>query len=114
MSREIDYNFIINISEDGWFGNSIGPSQHFVHAIFRSIENGKYTLRSANKGISAIINPMGLVIDKIEANTDGTILLTEIKEVDKTIFSKYGNNIYFLLILIYIFLIFSFTKLKNE
>ena len=57
---------------------------------------------------------MGLVIDKMETNTEGTILLTEIKEVDKTIFSKYGNNIYFLLILIYIFLIFSFTKLKNE
>ena len=114
LSKEVDYNFIINISEDGWFGNSIGPSQHFAHAIFRSIENGKYTLRSANNGTSAIINPMGLVIDKIEANTEGTILLTEIKEVDKTIFSKYGNKIYFLLILIYIFLIFSFTKLKNE
>tara|TARA_B100000003_G_scaffold16244_1_gene13313 strand:+ start:558 stop:2102 length:1545 start_codon:yes stop_codon:yes gene_type:complete len=114
LSKEIDYNFIINISEDGWFGNSVGPSQHFVHAIFRSIENGKYTLRSANNGISAIINPIGLVTDKIETNTEGTILLTEIKEFDKTLFSKYGNKIYFLLILIYIFLIFSFTKLKNE
>ena len=86
LSKEVDYNFIINISEDGWFGNSIGPSQHFAHAIFRSIENGKYTLRSANNGTSAIINPIGLVIDKIETNNEGTILLTEIKEVDKTIF----------------------------
>ena len=88
--------------------------QHFAHAIFRSIENGKYTLRSANNGTSAIINPIGLVIDKIETNTEGTILLTEIKEVGKTLFSQYGNKIYFLLILIYIFLIFSFTKFKNK
>ena len=113
LSRGIDYDFIINISEDGWFGNSVGPSQHFVHAIFRSIENGKYTLRSANNGISAIINPIGLVTDKLEANREGSILLTEIKKFDNTIFSRYGNKIYFLLILIYIFLIFSFKKIKK-
>jgi len=114
LSKQIDYKFIINLSEDGWFGNSVGPSQHFTHAIFRSIEYGKYTLRSANNGISAIINPIGSVTDKIDINTEGSILLTEIKEFDSTLFSKYGNKIYFLLILIYIFLIFSFTKLKNE
>ncbi len=114
LSKQIDYKFIINISEDGWFGNSVGPSQHFTHAIFRSIEYGKYTLRSANNGISAIINPIGFVTHKIDINKEGSILLTEIKEYDSTLFSKYGNKIYFLLILIYIFLIFSFTKLKNE
>ena len=113
LSKEKDYNLIINISEDGWFGNSVGPSQHFVHTIFRSIEYGKYTLRSANNGTSAIINPVGMVTDKIN-NNEGSILLAEIKEVDSTLFSKYGNKIYFLLILIYIFLIISFTKLKNE
>ena len=114
LSKENDYNFIINISEDGWFGNSIGPSQHFVHTIFRSIEYGKYTLRSANNGISAIINPIGLVTDKIDIHNEGSIILNEIKEVNSTVFSKYGNKIYFLLILVYIFLILSFTKLKNE
>jgi len=36
-----DTSFIINISEDGWFGNSIGPYQHFSHSIFRAIEEGK-------------------------------------------------------------------------
>ena len=114
ISKDNDYNFIINISEDGWFGNSIGPYQHFVHTIFRSIEYGRYTLRSANNGISAIINPIGLAKDKININNEGSITLNQIKLVDKTPFSKYGNKIYFLIILLYIFLIFSFTKLKNE
>ena len=37
-----EYDFIVNISEDGWFGNSIGPHQHFSHSIFRSIEEVKF------------------------------------------------------------------------
>ena len=52
-------NLIVNISEDGWFGNSIGPHQHFAKAIFRSIENNSYLVRSANQGISAIISNKG-------------------------------------------------------
>ena len=35
-----DFDFIINISEDGWFGDSVGPYQHYSHSIFRSIEEG--------------------------------------------------------------------------
>ena len=74
-SKNNDYNFIVNISEDGWFGNSIGPHQHFSHSIFRSIEYGKYTLRSANNGISALlIDPLGSIINKIDINSEGVIL----------------------------------------
>ena len=50
-----DSNLIINISEDGWFGTSIGPHQHFVKGIFRAIEHNTFLIRSTNKGISAII-----------------------------------------------------------
>ena len=52
-------NLIVNISEDGWFGNSIGPHQHFAKGIFRAIERDTFLIRSANKGISAIINNKG-------------------------------------------------------
>ena len=54
-----NFDYIVNISEDGWFGKSIGPEQHFTHSIFRAIESGKYVLRSANNGTTAIINPDG-------------------------------------------------------
>ena len=47
-------DLIINISEDAWFGESIGPHQHFTKAIYRSIEEGVFIARSANKGISAL------------------------------------------------------------
>ena len=114
LYEDQNFDFIINISEDGWFGKSIGPKQHFAHAIFRSIESGKYILRSANNGISAIINPLGISSKKIEFGNTGYIDFKESKLTKKTLFSKYGNKIFILLILLYIFLIFSFNRIKNE
>ena len=114
LSKNNNFDYIINISEDGWFGNSIGPKQHFSHSIFRSVESGKYIIRSTNNGISAIINPMGTVEQKVEFGSTGYVELSESKLVKSTPFMLYGNKIFLILILIYIFLIFSFNKLKHE
>ena len=114
LSKDNNFDYIINISEDGWFGNSIGPKQHFSHSIFRSIESGKYIIRSANNGISAIINPMGIVEQKVEFGLTGHVEMSESKLVKTTLFMLYGNKIFLILILIYIFLIFSFNRLRHE
>ena len=114
LSKNHEFDYIINISEDGWFGDSIGPKQHFSHSIFRSIESGKYIIRSANNGISAIINPMGIIEQEVEFGTTGYVELSESKLVKSTLFTQHGNKIFLILILIYIFLIFSFNKLKHE
>ena len=109
-----DFNYIINISEDGWFGNSVGPQQHFVHSIYRAIESGKYVLRSSNNGIAAIVNPLGVVEQQVYLNQTDFIDFSESKKIKSTIFSQYGNKIFGLIILLYIFLIFSFNRFKNE
>ena len=114
LSKDNNFDYIINISEDGWFGNSIGPKQHFSHSIFRSIESGKYIIRSTNNGISAIINPMGIAEEKVEFGSTGYVELSETKLVKSTPFMLLGNKIFLMLILIYIFLIFSFNRLKHE
>jgi len=114
LSKEKNFDYIINISEDGWFGNSIGPKQHFSHSIFRSIENGKYIVRSANNGISAIINPMGVVEQQVEFGSIGHVELSESKLIKSTPFMLFGNKIFLILILLYIFLIFSFNRLTHE
>jgi len=114
LSRDNNFDYIINISEDGWFGNSIGPKQHFSHSIFRSIESGKYIIRSANNGISAIINPIGIVEQEVEFGSTGFVELSESKLVKSTTFMIYGNKIFLMLILVYIFLIFSFNRLNHE
>jgi len=68
-------NLIVNISEDAWFGNTIGPSQHFAKAIFRAIENNVYLIRSANKGFSAFIDNKGIVKKVLKPNERGVIEL---------------------------------------
>ena len=114
LSADINFDYIINISEDGWFGNSIGPKQHFAHSIFRSVETGKYIIRSANNGITAIINPIGVVEQEVKFGSTGFVELSDSKPIKPTLFLLYGNKIFLILILLYIFLIFSFNRLTNE
>ena len=102
-----------NISEDGWFGDSIGPYQHFSHSIFRSIEEGKPLIRSSNNGISAFINPKGQVVDKNLTTDKGFIEINSLKKSNKTIFSSNGNKIFFYFLSFYISLIFFFKTRGN-
>ena len=108
-------DLIVNISEDGWFGNSIGPYQHFSKAIYRAIEEGNYIARSTNNGISAFIDPKGRTLHKIKLNDASTIIARLPVYKTKTTFSKYGNKIFVIVIFLYILLIFYFRKVeKNE
>ena len=107
-----DFDYILNISEDGWFGNSIGPHQHFAHSIFRAIESGKYLIRSANNGITAIINPTGYAEKKIPLGNSGYIDFSEKRVLNTTLFSQLGNKLFLIIILLYIFLIFSFNRIS--
>ncbi len=107
-----DYDFILNISEDGWFGDSIGPIQHFSHSIFRSIEEGKDVLRVANNGISAHIFSNGKIKKKLNSTEKGSIEIKSVSKVFPTFFSAYGNKIFFCLVIFYISLIFFLKKNK--
>ena len=59
--NEKEINIIINITNDSWFGNSMGPHQHLQIARMRALETGRFVIRATNNGISAIINPKGIV-----------------------------------------------------
>ena len=50
---------MVNISNDGWFGDSLAPHQHLEMARMRALETGRYVMRATNTGISAIIGPRG-------------------------------------------------------
>ena len=80
----------------------------------RAIESGKYIIRSSNNGIASIINPLGVTEQNVNFGQTGYVEIHEIKKIQPTIFSKLKNKIFGILILLYILLIFSFNKIKNE
>ena len=102
-------NIIINISEDGWFGKSIGPSQHFAKSIYRAIESNTFFLRSANKGVSAIIDNKGKIIKRLNKNEAGNIEF----EVPLIKSNKIKNDLIFFVLLITYLLTFLINKNKN-
>jgi apolipoprotein N-acyltransferase len=83
-----------------------------VHSIFRAIESGKYLIRSANNGISAIVNPIGLIEKEIPFGDSGYIDFSEKRIINTTLFSQHGNKMFLITILLYIFLIFSFNRIS--
>ena len=90
-------------------GETIGPDQHFIKSIFRSIENNTFILRSANKGISAIIDNKGNIIKQLNRKEAGNIELN----VPLIKSSKTKNDLIFYILLITYSLIFLFYKNKN-
>jgi apolipoprotein N-acyltransferase len=109
QKSDIDTNLLINISEDGWFGKSIGPDQHFAKSIFRAIENNTFFLRSTNKGISAIIDNKGNIIKRLNRNEAGSIEF----EVPLIKSNKIKNDLIFFVLLITYLFIFLINKNKN-
>ena len=107
QSSNLKTNLILNVSEDAWFGNSIGPHQHFTKAIFRSIENNTYLIRSANKGISAFINNNGNVVKFIKSNEAGNI---ELEVPLLKVYSKNRNDLIFFILLITYTIFFSIMR----
>ena len=88
----------------------MGLDQHFSHSIFRSIEEGKSLIRSANNGISAFINPKGQIVNQIKSTERGVIEIKSFEQTKKTLFSSFDNKIFFYFLLFYISLIFFLKK----
>ena len=107
-------DIVINISEDAWFGNSIGPYQHFSKVIYRSIEEGIFIARSANKGISGFINPKGQIMKSLDTREAGNIEVYFPHFYEKTNFSQHGNKIFFLIIFMYILIFLILRKIENN
>jgi apolipoprotein N-acyltransferase len=98
-----NYKWILNITNDSWFGDSTAPHQHFHIARVRAIEQGKSVVRIANNGISAVIDPFGTVIRKTEFNKKTSITTILPKPIKNTFYALYGNiSMYIMLALCFI------------
>lgn len=94
-------DFILTVTNDGWYGDSAGPYQHFEQARFRAIEQAIPVIRSANTGISGLIDPYGRVIEKAELLQEASIsvFLPE-KSAEATFYGRYSDKPLFILALL--------------
>jgi apolipoprotein N-acyltransferase len=84
--------WLLNITNDAWFGTSSGPYQHFAMARLRAVEQGLPLIRAANTGISGVIDPFGRVIKWLSLNTRGVIDSSLPKPTKSpTLFSRLGD-----------------------
>lgn len=89
-------DYILTITNDGWYGNSAGPYQHFTQAQFRAIEQGIPVIRNANTGISGIISPYGRVIAFIPLLQKNVINAALPQALPPSFYSLYGDVLFFL------------------
>ena len=83
--------WIINLTNDGWFGRSTGPYQHLQQARMRAIEQGLPIVRAANTGISAVIDPVGRIVAQLGLGLEG-VLDSSLPAADPpTIYARVGD-----------------------
>ena len=100
---------LINVSNDTWFGNSIGPYHHLSIARVRSIENNRYTIRATNDGISAIISNKGTIVTLLDKGKSG-ILEGNVKLIKNSTFYSRNGHLFFI-ILSFIIVLIPFLKI---
>ncbi|MCZ2720548.1 apolipoprotein N-acyltransferase [Marinomonas sp. 15G1-11] len=99
-----DSDFLITVSNDGWFGDSFGPVQHLQIAQFRAKETGRYVVRSTNTGISAIIDHNGHITAQAPQFIRTTLTAPIKTTMGTTPYVQYGNLVVITLILLMVLL----------
>jgi apolipoprotein N-acyltransferase len=100
-------DFIVNITNDAWFGKTNGPYQHFSMAVFRAIENRKPVIRAANTGVSGFIDSSGRILETSDI-FESAILKADLKtDSSLSFYTKYGDLFSFICIVASILLLIN-------
>jgi apolipoprotein N-acyltransferase len=85
--------WLLNVTNDGWYGNTPGPYQHFLQARVRAVEEGLPLVRAANSGISAIVDGYGRIQASLPVDDTRIIDGALPKALPATIYARYGDLI---------------------
>jgi apolipoprotein N-acyltransferase len=95
-------DIMLNVTNDGWFGNTTGPRQHFHQSRVRAVEEGIGLIRIANNGISAVIDPRGRVLTRLELNVKGVADSRLPKAEAPPLYARWGDSFFFMVIAIFV------------
>jgi apolipoprotein N-acyltransferase len=84
-------SWLINVTNDGWFGRSTGPYQHLAQARLRAIEQGLAVVRAANTGISAVVDPVGRIVEQLPLEAAGVIDSGLPRALPQTLYGRFGD-----------------------
>ena len=87
-------SWLVNITNDAWFGNSTGPRQHLAAARMRAVEEGLPLLRAANTGISAAFDARGHELSRIGMQKSGTLSVLLPAALPPTLYARFGLWLY--------------------
>jgi apolipoprotein N-acyltransferase len=91
--------WLLNVTNDAWFGESSGPLQHLLQAQFRAIETGMPMVRAANTGITAIFDGYGRPIGELKLGTEGALDAVLPRALAATVYARWGDSLFFLALL---------------
>jgi apolipoprotein N-acyltransferase len=98
--------WIVNVTNDGWFGISTGPYQHLQQARIRAIEEGLPVVRAANTGISAVIDPLGRIVNSLPLGREGVIDSPLPRSTSRApLYARVGDAPAFVMVAIALFLV---------
>ena len=97
---DIRPDIIVNITNDGWFGRTLGPWQHLSQAQMRAVEEGVSMIRVANTGISSGFDPYGRVLGTLSHGVKGTVDMAVPNAIEAPLFSRYSHIPFVMLLMI--------------
>ena len=103
-----------NVTDDSWFGPAAGPAQHFLIARVRAIEEGVPIARSANSGISGVIDSFGRVRQRLDLNTRGVIDTKLPVAIGPTLYVRFGDAVPTILLLVLLVMGFAPVPLTRR
>ena len=90
-TRDDRPGWIVNLTNDGWFGISTGPYQHLQQARLRAIEEGLPVVRAANTGISAVIDPLGRIVAQLGLGSKACSIPACRRRIPPTVYARVGD-----------------------
>lgn len=93
-------DWLLNVTNDAWFGTTTGPHQHFTQSRFRAIEEGLPLVRSANTGISGIIDGYGRVITRLGLGQQGVVEGPLPVALPETLYAVWGNGLFWVMMVL--------------
>jgi apolipoprotein N-acyltransferase len=106
--------WLLNISNDAWYGFTSGPFQHFAIARVRAIEEGLPVVRAANNGVSGLIDPMGRVLRRMSLDIVGTVDVPLPRALPPTLYEQSGDAFFLAALPVLLGFAWMFSSLKRK